>query len=60
VPSHGPHGPGHLAFAATADELDGQHIYLFTDDAEAFYRTLGYRPQGVGMSVVVGRWLGRG
>jgi len=42
------------------EQLDGQHIYLFTDDAEAFYRTLGYRPQGVGMSVVVGRWLGRG
>ena len=39
--------------------LDGQHIYLFTDDAEAFYHSLGYRPQGVGMSVVVGRWLGR-
>ena len=42
------------------EQLDGQHIYLFTDDAETFYRTLGYRPQGVGMSVVVGRWLGRG
>ena len=41
------------------EQLDGQHIYLFTDDAEAFYHTLGYRRQGVGMSTVVGRWLGR-
>ena len=41
------------------EQLEGQHIYLFTDDAEAFYRTLGYQPQGVGMSVVVGRWLNR-
>ena len=41
------------------EQLDGQHIYLFTDDAEAFYRSLGYRPQGMGMSVVVGRWLKR-
>ena len=42
-----------------AERLEGQHIYLFTDDAEAFYHSLGYRRQGVGMSVVVGRWLGR-
>ena len=41
------------------EQLDGQHIYLFTDDAEAFYRHLGYRRQGVGMSVVVGKWLRR-
>ena len=40
-------------------QLDGQHIYLFTDDAEPFYYSLGYRPQGVGLSVVVGKWLGR-
>lgn len=39
--------------------LDGQHIYLFTDDAEDFYHTLGYRRQGVGLSLVVGRWLRR-
>lgn len=42
-----------------AEGLEGQHIYLFTDDAEAFYRGLGYRPQGTGMGMVVGRWLGR-
>jgi predicted GNAT family acetyltransferase len=42
-----------------AKRLPGQHIYLFTDDAEPFYRHLGYRRQGVGMSVVSGKWLNR-
>lgn len=42
-----------------AEGLDGQHIYLFTDDAEEFYHQLGYRRQGVGMGLVVGRWLRR-
>ena len=42
-----------------ADRLPGQHIYLFTDDAEKFYHSLGYRRQGVGMSIVSGQWLNR-
>ena len=42
-----------------ADALPGQHIYLFTDDAEKFYHSLGYRRQGVGMSIVSGQWLNR-
>lgn len=42
-----------------ADRLPGQHIYLFTDDAEKFYRGLGYRRQGVGLSIVSGQWLNR-
>lgn len=42
-----------------AEGLQGQHIYLFTDDAEAFYRGLGYRRQGIGLSKVVGKWLNR-
>jgi predicted GNAT family acetyltransferase len=45
--------------ALLAEGLEGQHIYLFTDDAEAFYQSLGYRRQGIGMSIVIGRWLGR-
>ena len=44
---------------ALAERLTGQHIYLFTDDAEGFYRTLGYRRQGIGMSIVSGQWLNR-
>ena len=41
------------------ERLPGQHIYLFTDDAERFYRSLGYRRQGIGMSLVSGQWLNR-
>jgi len=37
--------------------LTGQHVYLFTDDAISFYRRLGFQPQGVGMSNVIGEWL---
>ena len=42
-----------------AERLPGQHIYLFTDDAEKFYHQLGYRRQGIGMSIVSGQWLNR-
>ena len=37
--------------------LEGQHIYLQTDHAQAFYEKLGYRGQPSGMSKVVGAWL---
>jgi ribosomal protein S18 acetylase RimI-like enzyme len=37
--------------------LDGQHVYLFTDDAAGFYAQLGFQPQAVGMGLVVGQWL---
>jgi predicted GNAT family acetyltransferase len=40
-----------------ADEVPGQHIGLQTDDAEDFYRSLGYEPQPEFWSLVVGRWL---
>ncbi len=37
--------------------LEGQHVYLFTDDAAEFYRKLDYKEQGTGMGKVVGEWL---
>jgi GNAT superfamily N-acetyltransferase len=37
--------------------VPGQHVGLFTDDMHAFYETLGFRQQVVGMSTVVGSWL---
>ena len=37
--------------------VPGQHIGLQTDEAEAFYASLGYRHQPVFMSAVVGEWL---
>jgi predicted GNAT family acetyltransferase len=38
--------------------VPGQHIGLQTDDAAAFYATLGFGPQPEFLSVVVGSWLG--
>jgi predicted GNAT family acetyltransferase len=43
------------------EPLQGQHVYLFTDDAQELYRKLGFAPQAIGMGRVVGEWLkGRG
>jgi ribosomal protein S18 acetylase RimI-like enzyme len=40
-----------------ADAVPGQHIGLQTDHAQAFYESLGYRPQPEFWSLVSGRWL---
>ena len=40
-----------------ADAVPGQHIGLQTDDAQALYESLGYRPQPEFWSKVSGRWL---
>jgi GNAT superfamily N-acetyltransferase len=37
--------------------VPGQHVGLFTDDMQPFYRGLGFAPQAGGMSTVVGTWL---
>jgi hypothetical protein len=37
-----------------ADDFDNG---LQTDDAEAFYASLGYRPQPAFMSAIAGTWL---
>jgi predicted GNAT family acetyltransferase len=39
------------------DAVPGQHIGLFTDDAQEFYRAIGFRPQGDFLSIVSGEWL---
>lgn len=39
------------------NHLQGQHIYLQTDDKIAFYTELGYEKQPTGMSKVIGEWL---
>ena len=38
-------------------KLDGQHVYLVTDDQTEFYGTLGFKRQPEGMSMIVGAWL---
>ena len=35
----------------------GQHVALQTEDAQALYEGLGFRPQPELMSIVVGTWL---
>ena len=37
--------------------VPGQHIALQTDDAQALYAGLGFRPHPELMSIVVGTWL---
>ena len=39
------------------DEVPGQHVGLQTDDAQALYESLGFRPQPEFWSRVVGTWL---
>ena len=39
------------------EQLTGQHIYLFTDDALPFYEQLGFTPQGIGIGKLIGNWL---
>ena len=38
-------------------QVPGQHIYLQTDDAIAFYEKLGFQAQPEGLSMVSGVWL---
>lgn len=38
-------------------KLEGQHVYLFTDDAIEFYEKLGFEAQPIGLGTVVGQWL---
>ena len=38
-------------------QLPGQHVYLFTDDLPEFYQKLGFVERGIGMEILVGRWL---
>jgi GNAT superfamily N-acetyltransferase len=37
--------------------LEGQHVYLFTDDQREFYAACGFVPRGTGLERVVGTWL---
>ncbi|HEY7781273.1 MAG TPA: GNAT family N-acetyltransferase [Ktedonobacterales bacterium] len=51
------HGVGSAMMRQLLEPLQGQHVYLFTDDAEEFYLKLGFTPRGVGLETVVGKWL---
>lgn len=42
---------------ALLSQLEGQHVYLFTDDVPELYEKLGFVAQPIGMGQVVGQWL---
>jgi ribosomal protein S18 acetylase RimI-like enzyme len=39
------------------EQVPGEHVGLQADDAQAFYASLGFRPQPEFWSIVVGGWL---
>ena len=39
------------------EQVSGQHVYLFTDEAVDLYKSLGFKPHSTGMGRVVGKWL---
>lgn len=50
-------GIGRRMLELVVQPLEGQHVYLFTDDAPGFYAACGFVPRGAGMERVVGTWL---
>ena len=50
-------GVGRTIMQMLIDAVPGQHIYLQTDNAVAFYEHLGFVEQPKGMSLVVGEYL---
>lgn len=55
--SHRRQGVASAIVRQLMDYVPGQHIALQTDDAQALYAGLGFRPQPELMSIVVGTWL---
>ncbi len=39
------------------EKLNGQHVYLFTNDSVDFYKKLGFVERPTGLELVVGNWL---
>jgi len=50
-------GTGREVVTRLLATVPGQHVALFTSQHAAFYTALGFRPEHVGMSQVVGTWL---
>jgi ribosomal protein S18 acetylase RimI-like enzyme len=57
--SHRRRGIGSELVRRLLAKVPGQHVYLFTDDMQDFYRRLGFELQASGMGRVVGTWLNR-
>lgn len=52
-------GVGRAMMERLLGACEGQHVYLFTDDMQPFYESLGFSEQPAGMSKIVGTWLNR-
>lgn len=55
--SHRRQGIASRMMRLLVDAVPGQHIGLQTDDAQAFYASLGFEPQPEFWSMVAGTWL---
>lgn len=55
--SHRRRGIGSAMVRHLIDRVPGQHVGLQTDDAGAFYRSLGFRRQPEFLSAISGSWL---
>jgi ribosomal protein S18 acetylase RimI-like enzyme len=55
--NHRNHGVGNAMMRLLIDAVPGQHIYLQSDDAVAFYQKLGFKEQPVGLSRISGDYL---
>jgi GNAT superfamily N-acetyltransferase len=53
-------GVGREMMRRVLARLEGQHVYLFSDDQGDFYRAIGFRERAVGYETVVGTWLVKG
>lgn len=51
-------GVAHAMMQQLLARLPGQHVFLWTDDAAAFYQRIGFEEcHCVGLQTVVGEWL---
>ena len=50
-------GIGRTMMTTLEEAPEGQHIYLFSEDAVDFYKKLGFSEQPTGLSKVKGKWL---
>lgn len=55
--THRAKGIGSRLMQLLFEDLEGQHIYLQTDDTVSFYERLGFEPQPEGLSKIVGTYL---
>ena len=58
--SHRRRGVASAMIEHLVEQVPGQHVGLQTDDAQAFYESLGFRPQPEFWSRVSGSWLDNG